>query len=236
MVKLRKEKNDNNERNKIGNIGFLANGDDYMDDDLDGKGAAIAAAQTATAKTKDQRSKTKDSGKSKTTNDQRPTTNDQSDDTVYFFALGGLEHVGQNMYVYKYRGKYLVVDAGMGFLEGEFEGADTKYPDTKFLEKHKKDVLAFVITHGHEDHTGALKYIWEKFRAPIYCTRFVEKFMRKTFNGVGIETKPDDFRIFNHNGDNFNIGPFELETFHVSHSVPEANMIVIKTAQGKILH
>ena len=161
---------------------------------------------------------------------------DADDDTLYFFALGGLEHVGQNMYVYKYRGKYLVVDAGMGFLEGEFEGADTKYPDTKFLEKHKRDVVGIVITHGHEDHTGALKYIWEKFRCPIYCTRFVENFMRKTFNGVGIDTKPNDFIIYDYRGAKFNVGPFEIETFHATHSVPEANMLIIKTAQGKILH
>ncbi len=157
-------------------------------------------------------------------------------DAVSFFALGGLEHVGQNMYVYKYKGKYLIVDCGMGFLEGEYEGADTRYCDTSYLEKYKKDVVGFVITHGHEDHTGGLKFIWPKFGCPIYCTRFVENFMRKTFTGFGIETKPNDFIVFDHNGDKFDVGPFGIETFHVSHSVPEANMVIIKTEQGKILH
>ena len=161
---------------------------------------------------------------------------DQNDNAVYFLALGGMEHVGQNMYVYKHKGKYLVVDCGMGFLEGELEGADTRYCDTSFLEKHKKDVLGFVITHGHEDHTGGLKYIWPKFRAPIYCTRFVKNFMSREFTGMGIDMKPSDFVVFDHNGDNFKLGSFDIETFHVSHSLPEANMFIIKTAQGKILH
>ncbi|MDR2268989.1 MAG: ribonuclease J [Rickettsiales bacterium] len=159
-----------------------------------------------------------------------------SDDAVEFFALGGLEHVGQNMYVYKHKGKYLVVDCGMGFLDGEYEGADTRYCDTSYLEKYKKDVVGIVITHGHEDHTGGLKYIWPKFGCPIYCTRFVKNFMTKVFEGAEIDFKPNTFVQFNHEGDNFQIGPFDIETFHVTHSVPEANMIIIKTEQGKILH
>ena len=95
---------------------------------------------------------------------------DANDENVYFMALGGLEHIGQNMYVYKYRGKYLIVDCGMGFLDEEIGAGDVQYCDTTWLEKRKKDVVGFIITHGHEDHIGALKYIWPKFRKPIYCT------------------------------------------------------------------
>ena len=80
---------------------------------------------------------------------------DKNDDKMYCMALGGLEHVGQNMYVYKYKGKYLIVDCGMGFLEEEIGAGDVQYCDTTWLEKHKKDVVGFVITHGHEDHVGA---------------------------------------------------------------------------------
>ena len=158
------------------------------------------------------------------------------ENAVQFFALGGLEHVGQNMYVYRYKGKYLVVDCGMGFLDGEYEGADTRYCDTTYLEKHKKDVVGIIITHGHEDHTGGLKFVWPKFKCPIYCTRFVKNFMTKTFRGAEIDFTPQTFVQFNHEGDKFNVGPFEIETFHVTHSVPEANMLIIGTEQGKILH
>ncbi|MCL2629465.1 MAG: ribonuclease J [Alphaproteobacteria bacterium] len=161
---------------------------------------------------------------------------DVNDDSVYFFALGGMDHVGMNMYVYKLRGKYLMVDAGFGFLEGAHEGADTKYPDISYLEQVKKDVVAILVTHGHEDHIGAIKRIWPKFRCPIYCTRFVEKILKKDFEELGIDYGANDFKIFDHKGDKFDIAPFNIENFHVSHSVPEANMIIIGTPQGKILH
>ena len=162
---------------------------------------------------------------------------DANDDKVYFLALGGLEHVGQNMYVYKYRGKYLVVDCGMGFLEEEIGAGDVQYCDTAWLEKHKKDVVAFVMTHGHEDHIGALKYIWPKFRKPIYCTRFPAEILRRTFAGVEIDFDPDkDIIEFDYHGAQLDLDPFVVETFHVTHSVPEAQMLIIKTPAGKILH
>ena len=162
---------------------------------------------------------------------------DANDDKVYFMALGGLEHVGQNFYVYKYRGKYLVVDCGMGFLEEEFGAGDVQYCDTSWLEKHKKDVIAFVMTHGHEDHIGALKYIWPKFRKPIYCTRFPAEILRRTFTGIEMDFNPEtDIVVFDHNGAELKLDPFVVETFHVTHSVPEAQMLIIKTPAGKILH
>ncbi len=162
---------------------------------------------------------------------------DKNDDKVYFMALGGLEHVGQNMYVYKYRGKYLVVDCGMGFLEEEIGAGDVQYCDTTWLEKRKDDVVAFVMTHGHEDHIGALKFIWPKFRKPIYCTRFPAEILRQTFDGIELDYDPKrDIIEFDATGATLELDPFTVETFHVSHSVPEAQMLIIKTPAGKILH
>lgn len=162
---------------------------------------------------------------------------DANDDKVYFMALGGLEHIGQNMYLYKYRGKYLVVDCGMGFLDEEIGAGDVQYCDTTWLEKRSKDVVGFVITHGHEDHIGALKYIWPKFRKPIYCTRFPAEILRRTFAGIEMDFDPKkDIVEFDHNGDTLDLDPFTVETFHVTHSVPEAQMLIIKTPAGKILH
>ncbi len=162
---------------------------------------------------------------------------DKNDNKMYFMALGGLEHVGQNMYVYKYRGKYLIVDCGMGFLEEEIGAGDVQYCDTTWLEKHKRDVIAFVITHGHEDHIGALKFIWPKFRKPIYCTPFPAEILRQTFDGIELDyDKEHDIIEFDATGATLNLDPFTVETFHVSHSIPEAQMLIIKTDAGKILH
>jgi ribonuclease J len=162
---------------------------------------------------------------------------DKNDEKMYFMALGGLEHVGQNMYVYKYKGKYLIVDCGMGFLEEEIGAGDVQYCDTTWLEKRKKDVVGFVITHGHEDHIGALKFIWPKFRKPIYCTRFPAEILRQTFDGIELDYNPDkDIIEFDAAGATLDLSPFTVETFHVSHSVPEAQMLIIKTPAGKILH
>ena len=162
---------------------------------------------------------------------------DANDDKMYFMALGGLEHIGQNMYVYKFRGKYLIVDCGMGFLDEEIGAGDVQYCDTTWLEKRKKDVVGFIVTHGHEDHIGALKYVWPKFRKPIYCTRFPAEILRRTFAGIEMDFNPTtDIVEFDHNGATVELDPFTVETFHVTHSVPEAQMLIIKTDAGKILH
>ena len=215
MVKLRTKTNEN----QIENLPFLSNGEEIYESDTDVSDPFSDDGLRHEAKP----SKKKPAGV-------------VAGEGIRFFAMGGLEHVGQNMYVYEFGGKYLIVDCGMGFLDQDVGGDDVKYCDTTYLEKRKKDVVGIVITHGHEDHVGALKYIWPKFKCPIYCTRFVAKFMKRTFDGMGIDYKPNDFVIFDHNGAEFNLGPFSIETFHVSHSIPEAQMLVIKTPAGKILH
>ena len=162
---------------------------------------------------------------------------DKNDDKMYFMAMGGLEHIGQNMYVYKYQGKYLIVDCGMGFLEEEIGAGDVQYCDTTWLENRRKDVVGFVITHGHEDHIGALKYVWPKFRKPIFCTRFPAEILRRTFRGIEMDlNEKTDIVEFDHNGATLDLNPFTVETFHVTHSVPEAQMLIIQTPAGKILH
>ncbi len=238
MIRLKTQKNP---QDKIGDLPFLRNGDDYIDDD---KSVAIAATKKAVINKNTKKAPTKKTTNSKKNDhaskaksgEKQLATSAEPDDVVSFFAMGGLEHVGQNMYVYKYKGKYLIVDCGMGFLDQDVGGDDVKYSDTTYLEKRKKDIVGIILTHGHEDHVGAMKYVWPKFKCPIYCTRFIGKFLTRTFDGIGIDYKPSDIVVFDHNGASFNVGPFAIETFHASHSIPEAQMIVIKTGAGKILH
>ena len=84
-----------------------------------------------------------------------------------YIAIKGKKLYLINKPLAEYKGKFLVVDCGMGFLEEEIGAGDVQYCDTTWLEKRKKDVIAFVVTHGHEDHIGALKYIWPKFKKPM---------------------------------------------------------------------
>ena len=151
--------------------------------------------------------------------------------------LGGLDEIGKNMTVYEQGGDLIVVDCGMGFPGDDMYGIDLVIPDITYLTNNRERVRAYLFTHGHEDHIGALKYIWPKFRKPIYCTRFPAEIIRRTFAGIEMDFNPKtDVIEFDHNGAEFSLEPFEIETFHVTHSVPEAQMLIIKTGAGKILH
>ena len=93
-------------------------------------------------------------------------------DSLVFVPLGGITGVGMNFFLYGYQGKWLVVDCGMGFSDDHFPGVDLLLPDPAFIAKHKKDIVGMVITHGHEDHIGAIPYLWQDLQCPIYATPF----------------------------------------------------------------
>ena len=152
---------------------------------------------------------------------------DANDDKVYFMALGGLEHIGQNMYLYKYKGKYLVVDCGMGFLDEEIGAGDVQYCDTTWLEKRKKDVVGFVITHGHEDHIGALPYVLKEISAPVFGTKLsltlVEnKLKEQKFNEVSLNCIKA--------GSVIKLGCFSIEFINVNHSIAGAVALLCSDA------
>ena len=88
-------------------------------------------------------------------------------DELYFIPLGGAEQFGVNLNVYGYQGKWLAIDCGLGFADERFPGIDILLPDPAFIEARKKDLLALVITHAHEDHIGAVAHLWPRLRCPI---------------------------------------------------------------------
>ena len=151
--------------------------------------------------------------------------------------LGGLNEIGKNITVLEYGKDMIVVDCGVGFPDEDMYGVDLVIPDFTYLVQNEKKLRGMFITHGHEDHIGALKYIWPKFRKPIFCTRFPAEILRRTFRGIEMDfNEKTDIVEFDHNGATLDLAPFTVETFHVTHSVPEAQMLIISTDAGKILH
>ncbi len=154
--------------------------------------------------------------------------------TLKIIPLGGLGEVGKNMTVYEYGDDILVVDAGMMFPDNDMIGIDYIIPDFEYLRQNAKRVRGIIITHGHEDHTGAIPHVLETIKAPVYATPLTRgliegKIARRGFN------KEIDFRTI-HAGDTIKIGAFKVDTFHVCHSIPDGIGLGIETPAGLVVH
>jgi len=148
-------------------------------------------------------------------------------------ALGGLGEIGRNMTVFEHAGKLLIVDCGVLFPETEQPGVDLILPDFSYLRDRLDDVLAVVLTHGHEDHVGAVPYLLrERGDIPIYGSRFTLALLEAKLREhrlVPVTTQVVE-------GDSVDVGPFGLEFFAVNHSIPDALAVAIRTAAGLVLH
>ncbi|MCQ9367706.1 ribonuclease J [Brevibacterium sp. 50QC2O2] len=148
-------------------------------------------------------------------------------------ALGGLGEVGRNMTVYEFHGKLLIVDCGVLFPEEEQPGVDLILPDFSYLEGRWKDVVGMVLTHGHEDHIGAVPYLLRNRKdIPI---------LGSVLTLALVEAKLKEHRIkavtrVVHEGDKDQLGPFDLEFVAVNHSIPDALAVCIRTEAGTCLH
>lgn len=153
---------------------------------------------------------------------------------IYFLPLGGADEIGMNMYAYGINGKWIVVDAGCGFLNDDYPGMDMCYASPEFLEEFKGDVLGLFVTHGHEDHMGAIAQIWPALQCPVYATAFAAGLMRarlkeyKLENTVPIEVVRAD--------DEITAGGFKVKFVPLVHSVPETCGLFISTIYGNIFH
>lgn len=152
-----------------------------------------------------------------------------------FIALSGTTGVNENLYIYEYNDKMLIVDCGIGFPDSEMLGVDMVIPDFSYILENKDKLVGILISHGHEDHMGALPYLLRDVQVPIYSTKLVSAFIESKLLDFGI--KEFDLKVFDPDSDNpVKIGPFEINPFRVAHSVPDTVCFVINTPEGKLVH
>jgi len=148
--------------------------------------------------------------------------------------LGGLGEVGKNMMAYEYNGRILIVDTGLMFPENDMLGIDYIIPDFSYLLDKKDKVDGIIITHGHEDHTGAIHHVLQEINAPIYATPLTRGLVEVKLGRNGLASRA----VLNtvHAGDTVKIGPFSVEFFHVCHSIPDGVGLGISTPLGLVVH
>lgn len=162
-----------------------------------------------------------------------PSSKTYKKNELYFVPLGGSEQFGVNLNVYISDGDFLAVDCGIGFADERFPGIDLLLPNPVFLEKNKKKLKGLIITHAHEDHIGAVAYLWHRLECPIYASEFTAIVLKSKMEELG-GTKPL-IKIIEPL-QKVQIGSFEVQFVPVSHSVPDTQALMIRTNQGNIFH
>src|SRR5690348_1407700 len=153
---------------------------------------------------------------------------------LYFVPLGGAGEIGMNLNVYGYAGDWLIIDCGVTFGDDTQPGLEVVMPDPAFIVERRDRLLGIVATHAHEDHIGAIPYLWTRLRCPVWATPFTASLLRaklveaRLADRVKIKIVPMSGR--------FTIGPFDLELITLTHSIPEPNAVALRTPVGTILH
>ncbi|NLV81831.1 MAG: ribonuclease J [Synergistaceae bacterium] len=148
--------------------------------------------------------------------------------------LGGLGEIGKNLTAFSFENDIIVVDCGLKFPEDDMLGIDLVIPDAEYLIENKSKIKAIFITHGHEDHIGALPFILPKLDVPLYSTRLTAGFIENKMVDARTSYEPD-YRIISP-GDKVEAGNFSVEFIPVCHSIPDALALAIKTPLGTIIH
>jgi ribonuclease J len=159
-------------------------------------------------------------------------------ETLVFCPLGGLGEIGMNAALYGFgperARKWILVDCGVTFAGPEAPGVDLIYPDLSFIAERKKDLLAILITHAHEDHIGALAALWPQLRAPVYCTRFAAGLLEtRKLQEPGAPKIPIHVAV---PGVEYKFGPFTVEYLKMAHSIPESCGLAIRSPAGLVVH
>ena len=150
------------------------------------------------------------------------------------FSLGGLNEIGKNMYVLEYEDDIILIDCGIAFPDDDMLGIDLVIPDISYLEKNIERVRGILITHGHEDHIGAIPYVLRTVNVPIYATKLTLGILENKLNEHRL-TKTAQLHTVEA-GDVVRLGCFEAEFIHVNHSIADACAVAVRTPVGTVLH
>ncbi|MEO8722537.1 MAG: ribonuclease J [Sphingobium sp.] len=155
-------------------------------------------------------------------------------DELIFLALGGSGEIGMNVNLYGCRGKWVMVDLGLTFADPQYPGIELVLPDLAFIEERRDDLLGIVLTHGHEDHIGAIPYLAADLDVPLYATPFTAALIRQKLEEEGLANQVRLHVIPNEGS--LNLDPFTFRYVPLAHSIPEGNALVIGTPFGTIFH
>ena len=153
---------------------------------------------------------------------------------LYFLSLGGIGEIGANCYLYCCDGKWIMIDLGLSFADEQFPGVDLLVPKINFLEEIKNNLEAIIISHGHEDHAGAVAYLSDKIECPVYASSFPKLLIENRLKEFG---KLDSINLIELDSTkNLLLENFNLRFIETNHSIPQPQAIVIETKYGNLLH
>ena len=153
---------------------------------------------------------------------------------IFFAALGGAEEIGMNLNLYGTDDSWIMIDLGVTFDSRMDSGSDIIMPNPEFILQNKDKLKGLVLTHAHEDHIGAVPYFFEELDCPIYATAFTASVLERKIRELGISINIP-IHVVPTNG-NMEIGPFNLEFFSVTHSIPDPSAVLLRTKFGNIFH
>lgn len=159
--------------------------------------------------------------------------------TIYnkfiFIPLGGCNEIGMNLNLYQYKGEWIAVDCGIGFVDKQkIPGVDVMIPSFEFIKKNNIRIQSLLITHAHEDHIGGVCYAWEYFQCPVYATKFAKLVLQAKAKEFGLEKKIKIIEI--ETDAEFRISQFRVKPICITHSIPEMQGFYIETEAGNVFH
>ncbi|EAJ1631846.1 ribonuclease J [Campylobacter upsaliensis] len=161
--------------------------------------------------------------------------NNSSEHKIRITPLGGLGEIGGNISVFETNNDAIIIDLGMSFPDGTMHGVDIIIPDFDYVRKIKDKIRGIVITHAHEDHIGAVPYFFKEFQFPIYATPLALGMISNKFEEHGLKAERKWFRPVEKRRI-YEIGEFEVEWIHITHSIIDASALAVKTRAGTIIH